>query len=244
MLTDRPRPQVEAKYATDTWQRQAYEALGAKLTAKDRMFPCIYGTRGYKANELSFLFLDSEYLPDPRNVEASAKALLSYHDQALKLGKNTSLIILTPPPNQDRSVDNYHTEFWAYLKGLRKLDPKPSMDEVPEDTNAQFWCFHFDGIPAFFGVLTPAHKQRLSRQSNNLCLVYQPRYLFDALFSSEANRASATKTVRGLVDKYDFLPRSPDISDYGEAGKTESRQYFLLDENEPAICPYPTLNEV
>jgi len=74
-----------------------------------------------------------------------------------------------------------------------------------------------------------------------MCMIYQPRYLFEVLFNSEKNRISATKTVRNLVDKYDLIPHSPDVSDYALPGTTESRQYFLLDENKTAHCPYPSL---
>ena len=49
--------------------------------------------------------------------------------------------------------------------------------------------------------------------------------------------------MRGLVDKYDEIPHSPDISDYARPGTTESRQYFLRDENVPAVCPFAPLEE-
>ena len=71
--------------------------------------------------------------------------------------------------------------------------------------------------------------------------IYQPRYIFNALFTSKKNRASATKTVRGLVDRYDDIPHSPDISDYARQGTTESRQYLLLDEKQTVVCPYESL---
>ncbi|KAL8908721.1 MAG: hypothetical protein Q9171_005334 [Xanthocarpia ochracea] len=173
----------------------------------------------------------------------AATAILEYHAEARSLGRNTSLVIMAPPPTRERSVDEYHHLFWAFLKALRKLDPKPWPKDIPEDTYAQTWCFNFDDTPAFIAVLTPAHRDRLSRYAANFCMVYQPRYLFDALFTSDKNRLSATATVRGLVDRYDRIPRSPDISDYALPGTTESRQYFLLDVNETAKCPYPTLAE-
>lgn len=152
--------------------------------------------------------------------------------------------MIAAPAIKTRSVDDYHMLFWRFLKDLRKLDPKPWPEDIPKATSAERWCFNFDGVPSFTGVLTPAHQQRLSRHSSTLCLVYQPRYIFDILFSSEKSRLAATTTVRGLVDKYDAVPHSPDISDYARPGTTESRQYFLLDENVSAECPYETLEEV
>lgn len=209
--------------------------------ARDRIFPCIYGTKGFKANELSYLFLDSEELYETANVEKAAKGILDYHTQARDMGHNTSLVIFAAPPTKERTVDDYNTIFWRFLKQLRKYDPKPWPKDIPQETQAQKWCFVFDDTPSFIGVLTPAHRQRLSRHTKNLCMVYQPRYLFDALFSTNKSRNAATATVRGLVDKYDAIPRSPDISDYALPGTTESRQYFLLDENVSAVCPYDSL---
>jgi len=213
------------------------------MLAKSPVFPCIYGTKGLKANELIFQFLASEDLCAPAIVQTIAAGLLAYHAQAASLGKNTSLVVICVPPTQKRSVDDYHILFWRMLKALRKLDPKPWPADTPTETAAQRWCFNFDGIPSFTGVLTPAHVNRRSRYSSTLCLIYQPRYIFDILFSSEKSRAAATSTVRGLVDKYDEVPHSPDISDYAQPGTTESRQYFLLDENVSAVCPYGTLEE-
>lgn len=229
------------KYNTDTWQRQAYESFATTLCAKDRIFPCIYGTKGYKANELDFLFLESENLSDVEIAKFGAKGIVEYHKGASTRGRNTSLVIMTPPPVVERSVDEYHKLFWSFLWRLRKLDPKPWPQRIPENTSDQHWCFNFDDTQAFIAVLTPAHQQRLSRYAPNMCMIYQPRYLFEVLFSSEKNRISATKTVRNLVDKYDLIPHSPDVSDYALPGSTESRQYFLLDENETANCPYPSL---
>jgi len=46
-----------------------------------------------------------------------------------------------------------------------------------------------------------------------------------------------------LLDTYDTIPHSPDIADFGQTGMTESRQYFLLDENTTSPCLYSTLEK-
>lgn len=47
--------------------------------------------------------------------------------------------------------------------------------------------------------------------------------------------------VRTLLKKYDPVPVSPELKNYGDDGSRESKQYFLLDENVPATCPFATL---
>ena len=51
----------------------------------------------------------------------------------------------------------------------------------------------------------------------------------------------ALRTVRDLLREYDGVPLSPDLKNYGEDGSRESEQYFLLDENVTAVCPYKNL---
>ena len=60
---------------------------------------------------------------------------------------------------------------------------------------------------------------------------------------SDAKRAGALSKVRALLAKYDPIPVSPELKNYGDFGSRESKQYFLMDENEPASCPYEKLCE-
>ena len=72
---------------------------------------------------------------------------------------------------------------------------------------------------------------------------YQPGRIFNAHVTSERNCISATKTVQALLDRYDAVPLSPEISIHAEAGTTESRHYFALDEEKSAECPYQSLGD-
>lgn len=62
------------------------------------------------------------------------------------------------------------------------------------------------------------------------------------LFSSEAKRAASLGKVRALLKKYDPIPVSPELKNYGDEGSREAQQYFLLDENIPAACPFSKLS--
>ena len=235
------RYQVESSYATQTWQREAYDSFVATLIAKSPVFPCIYATKGFKANEQRFLFLNSDHLSSPSNTSAVASALINYLTQSRQLGPNTSLVILCRSSQSPRSVKDYHDDYWRFLKSLRSLDAKPWPAEFPEETNSDTWCFCFNGIPTFTVVQTPAHEHRHSRYAPNLRVIIQPKWIFDVLFSTPQKRTGALKVVRELMRDYDDIPISPDLKNYGEEGSRESRQYFLLDENVSALCPYETL---
>lgn len=233
---------VERKYASDTWERQAYDVFASKMSAKANIFPCLYGSKGYKDNNLLYLFLPSDNVAKKEVAEICARAICAYNRVAEACGPNTTLVILTPSSGTNRTVDDYQKLFWALLKELRKLDSEPWPKEITENTDSEYWRFCFDNQSAFWAVFTPAHIQRHSRHLPNFCLVYQPSWTLDRLLNTDAKRKSITKKIRGLVDEYDHpLICSPDVSNYGELGTTESREYYLLDENKTAVCPYPTL---
>ena len=236
------RYQIVKQFSEDTWQRQAYDAFAAKLGDKERIFPCIYASKGWKDNDLLYMFLPSEDITERRNVLSVARAILAYVPSSHKYGLNTSLVVLTPTSSKSRTVDDYHTLFWQFLKSLRQLDPKPWPPNVVDECESNRWCMCFDGKPAFMAVLTPAHEKRKSRHLPNFCFVYQPRWVFELLLTSREKRDAVLKNVRGLIDKYDYpLPHSPDISNFGDEGCSEAWEYFIYDENRRARAPWSTL---
>jgi FPC/CPF motif-containing protein YcgG len=236
-----------------------------------KVFPCIYAGRGYRADELHFLFLHSDDLSEPRNVQRVATALRGYLANARATGYHTSLVIMTPndtlaSTGRHKSLEQYRHEYWEFARKLRRLDPKPWPASIPKDTTSNMWCWCFDGIEcfmvsafsppcirffigeplassvmfayAFQGNMNPAYEQRQTRQADNLCIVYQPKWIFAELFKTDERREAATNKVRGLIKDYDGVDISPDISNYGSPGSREARQHFLWDSNVTSECHF------
>lgn len=227
-----------------------------------KTFPCVYATKGLKSNDQRYVFIPSDDPSEPRNVRRVAAALRKYLKLSHSCGPNTTLVVLCPPSDPIRSIEQYNLDFWGFLHGLRVLDSKPWPKDIPADTQTNKWAFCFDGEPWFPAVLTPAHQRRQSRFTPNLVYVMQPKWIFDILFSTPQKRYGACEKVRKLVTEFDDVPLSPDgkshfmscmfgalgsltpmesVAHYGEPGTTESRQYYLLDQNERSFCPYPHL---
>ena len=206
-----------------------------------KTFPCVYATKGYKSNDQRYVFIHSDDPSEPRNVRLIGQALQSYLRLSRSCGPNTTLVVLSPPTPQPRTVEQYNLDFWAFLRGLRVFDAKPWPQNIPRSTGESRWTFCFDGVPWFPVVLTPAHSKRQSRYAPSLVYVMQPKWIFDILFNSPEKRRVACEKVRALVKEFDDVPVSPDIADYGDPGTTESRQYYLMDENERSFCPYNSL---
>ena len=70
----------------------------------------------------------------------------------------------------------------------------------------------------------------------------QPKWVFDNLFATPEKRRAAVQAVRKLMPAYDEVEPSPDLSAYGTEGTTEAHQYYLLDENKTACCPYDDMD--
>jgi len=119
------------KFDKDTWQRKAYDAFAAKLGDKEKIFPCIYASKGWKDNDLIYMFLPSEDCTERTNVLSVARAILAYHPRSHRYGANTSLVVLTPNSKKKRTIEDYHKLFWTFCKSLRQLDPSPGRPTSP-----------------------------------------------------------------------------------------------------------------
>ena len=215
----------------------------------NKKFPCIYATAGYHQNSHRYIFMHSDDPSEPRNIHRLATALRAYLPLSHNLGPNTSLIIIHPNATashddeiETSSVSAYQTKFWSLLRGLRAADTQPWPQSIPQSTHAPKWAFCFNGVPWFPAAMTPAHHQRQSRHAPYFTLAMQPKWVFDNLFRTPEKRRAAVQAVRKLLPAYDEVEVSPDLSAYGTDGTTEAHQYYLLDENRTAECPWGSLD--
>jgi len=236
------RAEVTATYPEGTWQRTSYDEYVRVLCDEDLIFPCIYATKGFKADDQVYVFIDTDDLSNPRHIRTLADGLNDYLPKARGLGPNTSLVLLAKQNDTPSSMEEYNSAFWKLLDGLAKIDEKAWPADIPKTIDHEKWCFCFGGEPFFTVIQTPAHQQRRTRYAKGLTIVFQPKWIFDALFQTDAKRAAALGKVRALLAKYDPIPVSPDLKNYGDADSRELQQYFLLDENVSATCPYEELS--
>jgi FPC/CPF motif-containing protein YcgG len=235
------RAQLEEKCEVGSWQRVVFKEFQSTLLARERgakKFPCIYATKGFRANDHRYIFLDSDNPSEPRNVKILGPAMRAYLEEARNLGPNTSLLIICGPSDKVGTVEDYNNRFWDFLRGLRILDTEQWPENVPVKTADEHWTFCFNGEPIFPIALTPAHEKRRSRYASNMMIAMQPKWVIDNLMSTTEKREHATKTVRSLLKEYDDIDISSDLSNYGAPGTTESKQLTLSDENESSECPY------
>ncbi|KAF4993165.1 hypothetical protein FGRMN_6650 [Fusarium graminum] len=235
------RNEVEGRFDENSWQGLAYQDFRNTILAKGssrKTFPCVYATMGYRADDHRYVFLESDDPSEPRNVRKVALALAEYLRISTSLGPNTSLVIIGAASEKQRTVEEHNRTFWDMLRGLRICDPKAWPEDIPQDTEDAKWTFCFNGEPVFPVMLTPAHQVRWSRHMSVPVIALQPKWVLDNLLGTPEKRKAAQSKVRNLLQKYDTIGVSPDLTDYGADGTSEVRQLCLQDKNESVQCPY------
>lgn len=209
---------MEQYLGPKTWQRQSYDAFQAAITSNDPVaFPCIYATKGFKAREHRYIFLESENTNDRRNIDILASALRQYLSEPHnELGPNTSLAVLFPIPDSRSTVEDYHRKYLDFLRGLHQVDSKPWPKHTQTKLETPLWRLCFDGQPIFSVALTPAHQKRPSRYAPCFSIMFQPNFVFDILFATQLIKLTAISKVRNLLLDYDVVPISPELKNYGD----------------------------
>ena len=102
------------------------------------------------------------------------------------------------------------------------------------------WEFSFGGEPIFAFGNAPAYKQRKTRHLGNSRYWFSASHHFDGLEGDRPKGAYSRQMVRERVEKWDQLPKHPNISHYGDPDHREWKQYFIGDDVEPikGRCPF------
>lgn len=222
------------------WKKDVFLNFVEDLTAKEPKFPCIFGTSGYKKNELRFDFYQST---DSESIKNLGESLKKYLKVAKNLGDYTSFVAFFNL-ELDKDVQEYEKDFWQVLNKLHIIDEHTWPEDIPTDTNNPKWEFSFAGEPIFVVCNTPAHKLRNSRNASTFMITFQPRWVFDKIELLTPKGEKSKKIVRELLNKYDDIPEYPYLGSYGDINNKEWLQYFIGETNiveNMEKCPFHQL---
>jgi len=227
-----------ASASQDDWSRVAVERFSRRLLSKTSLFPCIFGTDALRRGSLRFTFVPA----GGERVGYLADALGEFVEAAPGLGRRTSLVAFFQPAEHLEALDDYDRYSWSLLQAVHDRDPVPWPADIPVDTEHPEWEFCFAGMPMFVVVNTPAHKRRMSRYFDYLCITFQPRFVFDDITEGSAQGRNARKVIRERLNVYDSLPPTPLLGSYGTPGNREWLQYFIGEDNDTPPtekrCPF------
>lgn len=212
------------------------------LMQDPQIFPCIYATKGFKANEHRCCFIDHRG-PNPRanvadtTLDTLGAAFDEYARNWRQYGPMTSLVVLTPLPSLEGeawqpSLEDDRKRFWGLLRAISDRDLHGWPAHVPQDVGAPAWTLEF-GKERFVGLaLTPRYQKRQSRFCQGFAMAFQPIDIFQDLLSTPEKMASAVGKVRALTDSLDMMPYSKDVIAVSNGKQSVSTMFFLSDDGE------------
>ncbi|SDJ09731.1 YqcI/YcgG family protein [Salimicrobium halophilum] len=216
------------------WFLEEYETFTTIVT--NPTFPCFFGMRAQQKGELRYTYLEKgEWNHFPDTVEDFLN--LFKKPDAPRHG----LFIFVKPEEKEKSLEFYRARFWDILQYLHEMDQVLWPSSAPRDPDHYLWDFHFAGEPIFAFGNAPAYKQRKTRNlGNSLILGFQPRRIFQGLEGTEKGGIMSREKVRARVEKWDQLPKHPDISHFGDPDHNEWKQSFIGDDIKPieGKCPF------
>lgn len=217
------------------WVKEEYETFRDIVT--DQTFPCYFGMSGEKRGELRYSYITHDNWSHlPETIEAFIR-LFDNQKRMIRHG----FFLFVEPELEEKSVDYYRNYFWDILQYLHNKDTKPWPSDYPKDPDHHLWAFSFAEEPFFAFGNAPAYKQRKTRDlGNSLVIGFQPRRIFKGLEGTSEGGVMSREKVRERVEKWDHLPKHPNISHYGDPEHREWKQYFIGDDVEPihGKCPF------
>ncbi|MFJ8248252.1 YqcI/YcgG family protein [Peribacillus asahii] len=213
------------------------EYLNFQRVVTDRSFPCYFGMSAEQKGELRYSYISHN---DWSHLPQTIEAFISLFDESKSLIRH-GLFLFIEPEEEEKSIPYYRQYFWNVLQYLHEQDTKPWPADYPTDPEHHLWAFSFAGEPFFVFGNAPAYKQRKTRDlGNSLVLGFQPRRIFEGLEGTTVGGSMSREKVRERVEKWDHLPKHPNISHYGDPNHREWKQYFIGDDIEPieGKCPF------
>ncbi|MCM3598807.1 YqcI/YcgG family protein [Metabacillus idriensis] len=217
------------------WVIREYKNFHNVVT--DKTFPCYFGMAAEKKGELRYAYVSKE---DWSNLPEALIAFKQLFDDAKRLIRH-GLFVFIEPEEDEKSIPYYREYFWNVLQYLHDNDKEPWPEDYPHDPDHHLWAFSFANEPYFVFGNAPAYKQRKTRDlGNSLVLGFQPRRIFEGLEGTSEGGSMSREKVRERVEKWDQLPKHPNISHYGDPDHREWKQYFIGDDIEPieGKCPF------
>ncbi len=227
----------------EEWKVRALESFQAKMSDKDKPFPCIPATIGFANNHLRYGFAD-----DPResvSISEVAALLKEFTKNSKAFGNYTSLIVFYKTPDDlkgSHTVEQFEELFWQHLTSLSKMDELEWPKDIPKDPHDPMWEFCFHGEKYFMYCATPAHQYRQSRHFDCIMLAITPRWVLKEFMKKQSTARKIISKVRKRLEKYDSIPIHPDLKSYGSEDNFEWKQYFLRDDDTTlSKCPFHRL---
>ncbi|WP_049915828.1 YqcI/YcgG family protein [Natrialba taiwanensis] len=236
-LDRRVRAGKTPQWVADHWETFQSGLLGER---NDSPFPCFFGAESVGNGEPLYTTVPS--MSDADALLTLRDRILEYLDVYRDHADRASLVTFFKPPADPLSEQAYHDALWHILQTLHLHDPHPWPEDIPTDTDDQYWEFCLGGEPMFPTCRAPFYDTRKSRYCPvGLEITFQPRALFEGLNVTADDEAGqrARDIIQNRLEDYDGVCPHADLGDWGVDGDREWPQYMLSadDDQAPSECP-------
>lgn len=151
----------------------------------------------------------------------------------------------------DVEIDEYETAesirnaAWSLLEKLNEYDGRAGNlwpSDISTDMDDPNWAYSLHGTALFMNMTSSKLLLRRSRNLGRpLVMVIQPT---DGLHEIAPNNHSGDRIrarIRTRIDEWDGLPHSPELSNAGDSGNSDWRQFWLGDSNARSPWIPPTI---
>ncbi|MEJ2633119.1 MAG: YqcI/YcgG family protein [Acidihalobacter sp.] len=212
-----------------SWQLDAFNLAKGKVSEKG--FPCPFGKRAMRNQQVWFGFVDcstgnaySELVDILQRYTKLYKASLHPHNLYFPL------LISVRSPAEVKTLEDYNNFGWALLQHLHNLDEEPWPEKTPKNPDDSLWSFAFNGMQLFVNISTPMHITRVSRNFGpNLALVINPRENFDYVAGNTPAGNKVRQKIRERLRDYDGIEVCRNLGTYGVESNLEWKQYAIPD---------------
>jgi len=226
------------------WVEQSLRDFVDLVNGTAPEFPCYFASAALRADSLRFTYLDRAEANDLGPLVDSLSRYLLWQETVTT--RSALVVFVERRSIGASSLLDYEKEFWNILMNLRRMDCQPWPQGIPTDPSAKDWEMCFAGTPLFITGHCESYQHRHSRHwKGGMMLIIQTRSNMSGLVGHTKAAESTRARIRRLIDKYDAIPRSPDLGIYGDPQVREWRQYWLPDANESGarVCPLTLVAE-
>lgn len=202
-------------------------------------FPCIFGRKAGKNNTIQWLFCELSY----NQKSFFLKGVIDYTNFIKATLPEERLLypLIAVIQTDAKNLKDEHETAWKFIQYLIDNEPKQWLLDVPQDPNSYEWCLCFNEIQLFVNISSSKHLKYKSRNlGNNLCLVINPRQIFDVV--APLNKTKGIKIrekIRERVEAYNGFPAPKELGFFGDKDNLEWKQYQLYEAGglENIECP-------
>lgn len=223
------------------WEGEIFDEFYARMTAKDKDFPCIFGVEAVTRGTLRYGFVSDR---EEDQATQLSRILSEFTEICNDLGKRTSLVCFFESWHAHGEHAAYWERFWELLSEVSELDDAPWPEDISRALDDPKFEFTFNGQPMFVVVNTELHERRLSRRMSRVAITFQPRFVFDDIAEGTPRGDAARTLIRGRLATYDTVPLPENLGSFGDTRNREWNQYYLDDGDPsdlPTSCPFPHL---